>query len=672
MNRATRAIVLVSTVAAALVGLYLATYLQQRSVFYTLLAAFAALAVAGHLLRGVVTPLVMFAMYLSPAAWVYFAGYEDEVLEVVWVLPLLAVIVAGRNARRWSLPSSWRWPLVAWALIVSAVWPIVVLRELDFALWILPVRGVANTSIGITPWDAALNVTYFTLGHNVGLLWIDALFRWYAKERPQLFTMQVLLPMAAGAAIACLVGVYQGVVDVHFLTAHLWGYMRRAAGTLADANAFGVIAAMWGPGFVVLARGLPAPWSVVAGGTGMAMALAAVWMSGSRTGLAAILVGLAAIAYAGWRRWQAAPGRRQPLSRLALPLAAAIAVLIAFGFAMSRISSTTTVLGRGSLGFIPGLGDLGVRESARQLLWERFGYGPAAVSMIGEHALSGVGVGSFHTLVHDYGTLSGYDIVPDNAQSWFRHLFAEFGGLGSLPWIWWCVVFGAVLFSRRASGDRVTVDILRGPLLALGLASLFGMPGQSTPVILTFWTFVFWFVFAGRFPLVEREAGRQSRPWSGATWALTFLLVATHAGLTFADARGDLLPRNRARRFDWNYRYGITDAERSPDANPGRMWTDRRSLSVIPVKGKVLKFVAWIDHPDADERPVRVRVTVDSVVVHDSDLKRSAAIMLDIPAPAGASHMVIETEISRTWRPADFGRNDRRELGLSVRDWTWE
>jgi hypothetical protein len=86
----------------------------------------------------------------------------------------------------------------------------------------------------------------------------------------------------------------------------------------------------------------------------------------------------------------------------------------------------------------------------------------------------------------------------------------------------------------------------------------------------------------------------------------------------------------------------------------------------------VLKFVGWIDHPDADEHPVQVRVWADSKLVFSGDLRRSASITLDIPATPGEKHLILETWISRTWRPSDYGRGDRRQLGLSVRDWAWE
>lgn len=139
------------------------------------------------------------------------------------------------------------------------------------------------------------------------------------------------------------------------------------------------------------------------------------------------------------------------------------------------------------------------------------------------------------------------------------------------------------------------------------------------------------------------------------------------------DAKGELRPINRAQRFDWPYSYGLRSLEADPGGNPaGRRWTLERSAVVVPVQGKVLKFVAWIDHPDADERPVPVKVWADSTLVYSGDLKRSAVISLDIPASPGEKNIVIRTWIGRLWRPADSGRGDDRELGLSIRDWVWE
>ena len=51
----------------------------------------------------------------------------------------------------------------------------------------------------------------------------------------------------------------------------------------------------------------------------------------------------------------------------------------------------------------------------------------------------------FHALVVTTSARSpGYTIPqPDNAQNWWRHHLAELGLVGSMPLLWWCVVFAA-------------------------------------------------------------------------------------------------------------------------------------------------------------------------------------------------------------------------------------
>jgi len=668
MNQITKGVVITSTVAAAALNLYLATTPQNPSIWWFSLISAAILFLGGGRLRSVFLPLILVAMLVMPTVYLQWLNYQNYGLEIIWILPLLGLILSGRDAWRWSLPSAWQWPLTTWALVVAMTWPIVFLRESDFTPWILPLPRVSNSSIGISPWEAGLSVTYFALGHLLGILWIDALWRWFGHQ-PARFIRLVAAPLSAAAALASAVAVYQGFVDLNFLNSGFWAYMGRTAGTLGDANTLGMVAALLAPVAVVLAQSIAAPWSFIVAIGGMAIAVAAVWTSSSRTGLAALLIGLTAIAVEAARR-RLTTRRQSPLAsgRTIAGVAAGVLLAALLVVALSQ-TSTTTVIDRGLFEHLSLSGDQGPLKTLYAYGWERFGYGPAAIQMIRENPLSGVGTGAFHTLVHDYGKLVGYDITPDNAQNWVRHLLAEFGLLGSVPWVWWCGVLLALLFSKLPPGaDRFSAGVLRGALIAFGLASMFGMPGQSIPLAVTFWILVFWFAMA-RAPQSPVTDNR----W--ATWpttVVTVLLIFTHTGLTLAAATGDLLPRHRAMRFNWFYRYGLMDLDPDPAGGVGRRWTMKESLAVIPVQGKVLKFVGWIDHPDGDERPVRVRVWADSVLVYDADLKRSAAIHLDLAAKPGATHLVLQTWISRTWRPTDFGRRDQRELGLSVRDWIWE
>ena len=358
-----------------------------------------------------------------------------------------------------------------------------------------------------------------------------------------------------------------------------------------------------------------------------------------------------------------------------------VAALIAVGMvAVLQRASTHTVIQRGLLFYIPFFGDHTIAQTSNEWLWERYGYGPAAIEMIKEHPIEGVGPGMFHTLSHDFGTVTGYpELASDNAQAWWRHSLAELGVLGIIPLMVWCVVFGKELFAPGAAAEQ---RMLRGVLIAFFIASLFGMPSQSMAIVITFWTFVFWFVLAktGQPISATATAGKQE-VWSKAVVIATIALLAVHAGATTIDAFGELRPRERAQRFNWYYRYGYHtneengyDLEKDPGGNPiGRRWTMKKSLAVIPVQGKVLKFVAWVDHPDRDRKPVHTQVWADSKLVYEGDL-RGTPLFMDIPATPGTTHMILETAVDRTFRPSDSGGNssDRRDLGLSIRDWVWQ
>lgn len=669
MIQAARILVIASTVVAAFAEGYLGSGTSLvPEVLWIGGAGFVAMLAVGERWRSIAMPVLMAALYLAPTVLYLSFKAVDYSLDAIWILPLLGLILSDRGTLAWSLPDRWRWPLVTWAVMVSITWPIVFLREADFALWILPLERVSNTSRGVSPWLVGQNIAYFALLHNVGILLIDALFRWYRDQAPR-FRADILRPLVAAAGIAAAVAAYQGFVDLTFLNTGFWAYMIRASGTLADANKLGAVAGLWTIGAVVFAHRMSQPWRLLITVSGLVLGISAAWLSGSRTGLASVLIS-SMIAGVEALRWL-----KLDLRKLATAGIGAVVIGGAM-IAVLQNASTHTIVQRGTLGYLPFFGDRGIAASANELLWDRFNYGPTAIQMIKEHPLDGVGLGMFHPLSHDYGIAIGRVVpAPDNAQAWWRHNLAELGLLGFIPMIWWCVVFGRSLFASGGSGDPLASGMLRGLLIAFFIASLFGLPSQSAAITLTFWVFVFWFVLES-----GDAALRQSTPrtWSTMVVALTVGIVAVHTGITAEDAFGDLRPRERAQRWNWYYRYGYhisndgADVEPDPGGNAvGRRWTMQDSLAVIPVKGRVLKFVAWVDHPDADAKPVHTQVFADSVLVYEGDLRRTP-LFLDIPATPGKTHMVIETTTDRTFRPSDTGSRDARDLGLSIRDWVWE
>jgi hypothetical protein len=678
MAQVTRAIVIASTVLAAFAETYLATWHSPPYVLWLSIGSFIAAAAIGWRARSIALPIVLSLLYLMPAILIALGVNENLSFDFYWLMPLTGVVLSGPGVQRWSLPSRWQWPLVTYAAIVAVSWPIVFMRETDFALRVLAMNP-ANSSAGFSPLDTNLHVSYLAIANLLAVLWVDALCRWYREDRER-FIRDVIYPLAVTATIGSAVAIYQGFVDMTFLNRGFWTYMLRVAGTHGDPNKLGAVAAFWAIGTVVLARRFTSPWAALVGAAAILIGIGAVWTSGSRTGLAALLVGLAAAAV------EAVRATRFDLRR-ALLASGAVLILGAGVVIALQQASTHTIVQRGTLGYLPFYGDKGIVRSANELFWERMGYGLAANQMVEEHPLAGVGIGTFHTLVRDFGRLRGYEgqqaLTPDNAQQWFRHTVAELGVLGAVPAVFWCVLLAMLMFGRRdRERDRLPFGLIRGALLGFLVASIFGFPAQTAAVLLTFWTFVFWLLLergghgrgAGSSDPAIATAMSAGRRWSAPAAIAAAVLIAVHAGATIADARGDLWPRNRSVRFGWFYKYGMSELEPDPGGNPvQRRWTIMpTSLAVVPVHGKVLKFVAWIDHPDGDERPVQTKVWADGTLVFDGEIRRSAPLFLDIPATPGRTHLILETEIDRLWAPRDYGMSDRRGLGLSVRDWVWE
>ena len=100
-------------------------------------------------------------------------------------------------------------------MIVAIAWPIVFLREADFALWILPLQRVSNTSIGIAPVGGRAERRLLRASATtLGILFIDALCRWYRERSRARSAVKCSTSLAIAAGVASLVAVYQGFVDL--------------------------------------------------------------------------------------------------------------------------------------------------------------------------------------------------------------------------------------------------------------------------------------------------------------------------------------------------------------------------------------------------------------------------------------------------------------------------
>jgi len=661
MNRVSRILVLASLLVATALEVRLAAR-ELGQLLVSCEIAFAVAFLAALWWPRAVAALALVFTYTAPVLLAVVIGRYRQTYTLVWIAAMLGAIAASRPLRGWAFPPRWRWPLVAWAIVIAATWPIVVWRETDFDLSLLSNYRVSNTSHGVAPPVAVVGILDSVVTQGLGLLWFDWLYDRLRSEPLWRFDRFVAVPLAASALLACLLGTYQGFIDITFWSGGLWPVLRRAAGGLVDANASGMIAACWGPAFVAVALQCKMRGRALVAVAGLAVAWSGLWASGSRTALLAGCLGLAFVLAAlvgrvgrlNWRWWTVAVGAPIALAILLFMLLPARTI----GPIRRLLSDVASPGAEGLSGLMWGL-------------WERNAYGSAATQVIREMPFFGVGVGAFTLLSVDYAWLATGNQVPfDNAQNWFRHQFAELGLIGSVGWIAWVVLFFVVLLRTRGDTERrLPAAAIKGALVGFTAASMLGVAAMNTAVTLTFWTFAFWYiVLAVPREEDERPSSRVlSRPL--VAWTLIWVLVAACVAGTYTAGRRDLLPANRAKRIGWDYHYGLYNLETGLEG--AYRWTQQKAVAVIPVRGRTLKLDAWTNDPEISQQPVEFKVWIDSTLVVDTRLRDGSHVTTFVPMPSGDQRVVVRTWVSRTWRPSDHGSADKRELGVAVADWTF-
>jgi hypothetical protein len=660
MNRLSRILVLVSL----LVAMWLGTRLGARELGPLLLSCevpFALAFFAALFIPRATLAAALSVAYLTPLLLTIIVGRFRSPYVLIWVSLMLGGITGSNPIGGWAIPPRWRWPLATWALVIATTWPIVVWRETDFDFSLLANYRLANTSRGVAPPVATIGILDSVVTQLLGLLWFDWLYASMRRESLAPFTRYVALPLAIGAAAGCVFSIYQGFVDVSFLSGGQWPSLRRAAGPMIDANASGMIAACWVPAFVALALQRQGRGRMVLACAGLALGFAGLWASGSRTALMAGTIGIVAVLAAIFRGLQPALRKRMLLG---VGGAAAAGVLILMLLPLQTIGPIQRVR--------QGIAGAGTFGGVVRGLWARDGYGTASTLAIRESPLVGVGVGSFTLLSLDYAWLSAALHVPyDNAQNWFRHQLAELGAVGSIGWVAWVALFAATLMRTRGDGPAyVPSAAIKGGLLGLTAASMLGVPTMATAMTLTFWTFAFWYLGLAAPPGHEEVPVPRALGRPFAAWTLLWAVVLLHAGGTLYAAQHQLSVPHRVKRIGWPYQHGYYEVEKGPQG--AFRWTRQESAVVVPVTGRTLSLEFWTDDPAVATDPLDVKIWVDDELVTTAALRDASHLTRRVPVGPGTERVTVRTWVSRTWRPDPRGTGDTRELGLAVADWKFE
>jgi hypothetical protein len=409
---------------------------------------------------------------------------------------------------------------------------------------------------------------------------------------------------------------------------------------------------MWIAGFALLAyrvQGMARLGLIVAA----LVSCATVWGSGSRTAMLLACCSVVGAAWAFWKLSRSARVRLIGAVGIATIVAAGALAVLSGAIAQGPLKRIETAIQR-SRG----------RQGLVRYLWERDGYGTAAVQMIKESPLVGVGPGAFYALVMDYSRLKdpSSGINTDNAQNWFRHELAELGVLGSLGWICLVTMLAVNIGRSRVGSNAEQATLIAAALVGLGLASMLGMPTQHIVALILFWTFVFWHH--------QLAASRDEYAWlmpSRAKWVVVAIVLAAFAVGTTYIARTSFRVPHRALRFGWPFTYGF-ERVNLPSAQPFRR-TARKAVTVFPTQDRYVKMTFWVEHPDIGSNPVTIRIWRDSRLIAGPTLSSHAPVTWYVRTRPDHPWMMIETEVDRTWKEVVQRGSPRREFGVTIEDW---
>jgi hypothetical protein len=634
--------------------------------------AFGTALVLGTIRAGLVSWIILGTAYAVPALFQVAAGRFGASFESAWLCALLGLMLPGLWGSGWNAPARWRLPLATWSLVVAGTWPILVLREIDATPALLQDRTLLTSKFEGHVAMAVMAILSAATTVGVILLAFDWLLGRYRRDDRWRFEREVLWPLAASWIVSALASVYQSFHDIAFVGPTVFAARGRAGALLLDANAYGIIAALWGPAGVVLGRSIPSPpLRVSAGLAAMALSWFGVWVSGSRTALVAAVVGTFFVVFHDDAR-----PREPVVAPTAWPGRSLFgaAVLAAIMIAPIALLPRTTIIGPVArmTSEIAGKSPAAIAK----YLWARDGYGRVADRMIAEHPLVGVGIGSYPILLPDYGYFLQLPsrLKSDNAQNWFRQQLAELGLVGSLPAIAWVWMVAILLTSTHGRGsDGPPAGVVKGAIVALGLVSLVGLPTQVPAVLLTGFVLVCWYLM-----FVEQAAlaglQRETRRSGAGAWGLALALVVCSIGGTAYAAATGLRPPRRALRADWPYMYGMHDLERVGN-EPAFRWTGQRAVAVVRVDADYVKLRFRVAHPDLVTHPVDAKIWRTDAsgqrLLIAVTLTDAAPVTVYVRAPEDRGRMMVETWVSRTWTPRDHGQADTRRLGLAVDDWTF-
>jgi O-antigen ligase len=531
-----------------------------------------------------------------------------------------------------------------------------------------------------------------TVVEGLALVW---LVRWTFRDDPR-DVRHALLALCAGGVLVAGIGVYQWKTGAGLLL--YWRlvdpYITRINATFTDVNATGAfLAALLVPVWAITrspfatrtgraARGVDAEarpagqraaagsLAIRIGATGLVALALLFTASRSAWGAAVAAVFVYWLVLRAKRTSTAGEGLRA----WRVPIAAALIAIVAL-CGLTAYATARNVEHRDQKSYLDAVYyTLNMRLSLNERFKGRFKFWDAALHMMGDRPIAGVGIGRYYKLMPKYLDDAGEEIIQENAHNYFLQMGAELGLIGLLSLL--ALMGTAVALAIRTAwvADDPAV-VTMGAAVAAGVVAFAVTCGTGHSLLLheaqvTFWPLaaMAWLLdtFYGRGRVdsvkdapamgVSIAAPVPARMRSIGAAAAAIVLIATLP----IRARAELGRVNLDRVPS-----GVHDVEMAGDGTSYR-WTAARATIHVPREATTLVLPLRSLAPT----PQTVTVLRDGRMVDRVSLTDHAWHELRYVLPVDRSderYYRFDLDVHPTWRPP----SDPRDLGVMLGAYRW-
>ena len=554
-------------------------------------------------------------------------------------------------------------PLGGLSLIVFVSAAITFLRYTDFFPFASDaVRELVVNANGVRAGGAVMSDVFNALNYLTGFLFFVILTRTLRTWKDVRRLVTVLALSMGSALVFALVQRYHsiGLGNTPF-----WVELRQINGTFKDPNSFAAFISACVPLFLGAVFTVPKR-NRIALICLIVICLFVFPSIGSRSGFAALLVSVSALAVFGVNRfWGNLKKNFVPAGLAILGICLILGGVLIAGkdsILRQRLNLTANVFHRGIIDedFL----------NMRLQLWS------GALRMMREYPLTGVGIGAFIIELPNAERRqeSGKMVPTDSALNYFLQTGAELGVAGLFLVLW---LFFEILRRMRKALLQARRETKNGSLLIGAVAAIvaFFVNFQLHTYIGSYEViYLFWILVAVvSFPAGGEDAER-IRPASRKIPAGALILILAFGSVHAWNSWRSLSISSETERYGWDQNFGFYQEEEDGKGRSFRWMRKSAGLS-LPVHGTVLSLELRASHPDLAKRPVRTRIYLADKHFRKKSLlqgvlfSRNEWTVVKLPVAAGTAsrlHLVFETD--RDWRPRDaLGVADPRSLAIALK-----